>query len=244
VSLRIRNHRRILPAISLQTEPPGSGLYFPVVQPQDSVHYLSQTTFARRGRYTFSKLHTASRFPFGFFLKARDFKVDAECICYPEIRPVDQLDVSIADILGTHQRLERGAGNDLYTIRDYLPSDSARHVHWKATAKTATLKTREFAAEESRHVILAFDRRGSPADADRFEDLVSKAASLAFHLTQSGVKVTFVSDEWESPTHTSETALDAILNYLALVDMSDTAPAPYLEPAQQAAVLSLRGNGA
>ena len=244
VSLRIRNHRRILPAISLQTEPPGRSLYFPVIQPQGSVQYLGETRFARRGRYTFRKLRTASRFPFGFFVKARDFPVEAECICYPAVRPVDQLDMSIVDILGAHQRLERGTGTDLYTIRDYVPSDSARHVHWKATAKTAALKTREFAAEESRHIVLAFDRRGYPADAELFEELVSRAASLAFDLTKSGVTVTVVSDEWESPAGNAEAALDAILNYLALVEMSSDARPPRQDPDRQPVLLSLRGGGA
>jgi uncharacterized protein (DUF58 family) len=52
-------------------------------------------------------------------------------------------------------------GSDLYTIRDYQPSDSVRHIHWKATAKTSTLKTREFAAEESHNIVLVFDRYGT-----------------------------------------------------------------------------------
>ena len=244
VSVRIRNHRRILPALSLQTEPAGTSIYFPVIQPQGAVQYHGQTTFPRRGLYTFEKLRIASRFPFGFFLKARDLDVHAECICYPRIRPVDQLDISIPDLMGTYQHLERGSGIDLYTVRDYVPSDSARHVHWKATAKTGMLKTREFAAEESRRVILSFDRRGYPEDAERFEDLVSKAASLAFHLANSGVTVTFVSDEWESPAESPETALDAILHYLALVEMSGEAYVPRVNSQRQAFLLSLRHNGA
>ena len=34
LSVRIRNHRRLFPAFSLQTEPPGNGLYFAVIQPR------------------------------------------------------------------------------------------------------------------------------------------------------------------------------------------------------------------
>jgi uncharacterized protein (DUF58 family) len=134
-------------------------------------------------------------------------------------------------------------GIDLYTIRDYLPSDSARHVHWKATAKTAALKTREYAAEDSRQIVLAFDRYGYPEDAAPFEDLVSRAASLAYHLIHRGVGVTLVSDEWESPSEASETSLNAILNYLALVEMSEDAPPPRFNAERSAWLFSLRGAG-
>lgn len=225
-SLRIRNRGRMFPAFSLQTEPPGNGLYFPLIQPQDSVLYPGEAKFSRRGRYSFDQLRTASRFPFGFILKARHYPVRAECLCYPQILPLDELGISIRDILGTHERLERGMGSDLYTIRDYVPTDSSRHVHWKATAKTGGLKTREYADEESRNLVLIFDRYGQPSDSEAFEALVTRAASLCFHLIKDGAKVSLVSDDWKSSEDTSEASLDSILNYLALVEMSPSAASP------------------
>jgi len=243
LSVRIRNRRRFFPAFSLLTEPPGGGLYFAVIQPHGTAVHSGETRFARRGRYSIEKLKTASRFPFGFFSRTRSYAVDTECICYPEILPQDQLNVSVADILGSHHRLEHGLGNDLYTIRDYVPSDSARHVHWKASAKTGSLKTREFATEDSRHVILAFDRFGNARDDARFEKLVAQAASMAFHLIKSGAEVMLVSDEWESPEGSGEANLDDILRYLALVEMSPTATAPDFDPQAGALMFSLRYGG-
>jgi uncharacterized protein (DUF58 family) len=240
VSVRVRNHRRVFPAFSLQTEPPGGGLYFAVVQPHAAVMHTGETRFARRGRYNIEKLRTASRFPFGFFSKSRSYSVATECICYPEILPQDQLDVSVADILGSYHRLERGLGNDLYTIRDYVPSDSTRHVHWKASAKTGALKTREFATEDSRRVILAFDRFASARDDVRFEALVSQTASMAFHLIRTGAEVVLVSDDWQSPTGSPQSALDDILYYLALVEMSPAAKAPEFDAQAGVLLFSLR----
>ena len=82
-----------------------------------------------------------------------------------------------------------------------------RHVHWKASAKTATLKTREYAADESRRVVLALDRFGWEDDVERFEQLVSYAASLAYHLINDGVQVAFVSDDWQSGYGSSQSIL-------------------------------------
>lgn len=215
-------------------------MYFPVIQPNVTVHRLGETTFPRRGRYAFDRLPATSRFPFGFFLKGRDYRVNAECICYPEILAEEDLDVSIPDVIGSNERPERGIGSELHTIRDYVPSDSSRHVDWKATAKTAALKTREFAAENSRRILVAFDRYGTIRDAEQFEDMVSRAASLAFHLIRNGQPVFFLSDDWESPTEASEAALDGILNYLALVEMSIVASPPQFDRERGALLLSLR----
>jgi hypothetical protein len=74
----------------------------------------------------------------------------------------------------------------------------------------------------------------------QFETLVSEAASLAFHLIRNGAIVSLVSDNWTSPAETSESSLDAILHYLALVEMSADAPPPPFEPQGGALMLSLR----
>jgi uncharacterized protein (DUF58 family) len=226
ISIQIKNQKRIFPSLSIQFEPAyGSAFHFsnfyvPVVRSLGNMRQMGQAMITRRGRFAMKELKASSRYPFGFFLKARTYRVEAECICYPEIIPSEQMDISVMDLQGENQRFDRGLGHDLYMIRDYIPSDSARHVHWKASAKTSTLKTREYAAEESRRVVLSFDRYGHPWDAEKFEQLVSYSASLAYHLVNAGIEVSFCSDEWRSPEGDAQTILDSILEYLALVEMS------------------------
>jgi uncharacterized protein (DUF58 family) len=239
-SVTIHNRKRVFPAFSLTTEPQESSLYFTAIHPGTSVTDWCEVTLPRRGRYTIKRLRTASRFPFGLFTKMLEYKVNAECVCYPAILPQEQMDLSFRDIHGSRPRFERGLGFDLYTIRDYQPSDSARLVHWKASAKTSTLKTREFAAEDTTRVVIAFDRFGKPHEGERFEQRVSWAASLAFHLIRNGVEVILASDEWESPAGNSEAVLDGILHYLALVEMSASAPPPAVDPESGALLVSLR----
>ena len=246
ISVQVHNRKQLFPTFSLQLEPAEessfrfSTLYVPLVRYQKHTSDLGQAMLPKRGRYVLQKITASSRYPFGFFVKDLDFPVEAECICYPEIIPQEQINVSVMDIQGSNQRFERGLGHDLYMIRDYLPSDSARHVHWKASAKTSTLKTREYSAEESRRVILAFDRFGHPSDVEKFEFLVSYTASLAFHLTQAGIELSLVSDDWQSANGNSQTILDSILQYLALVRISPSVAAPYFHGGDGAIRLSLR----
>jgi uncharacterized protein (DUF58 family) len=246
ISFQIRNEKRVFPSFSLNIEPSQDNpfrypaFYIPVARAQEPVVQSGQAMLPRRGRYFMKEAKALSRYPFGFFAKEKNVPVDAECVCYPEIIPLEQMNFSVLDVQGSTQRFERGLGNDLYTIRNYMPSDSARHVHWKASAKTAALKTREYAAEESRRIALAFDRFGHPGDIEKFEQLVSYAASLAYHLINDGIEVSLVSDDWNTGFGSSQMLLESILRYLAVVNMQATAERPPMTAADGAVVLSLR----
>jgi len=239
IHIQLQNHKRFFPTFSLSFGPAAgsafrfSSSYVAVVRSREHASQTGQALLPKRGQYSLQEVAVSSRYPFGFFLKDRKFPAEAHCICYPEILPEERIDFASVDLRGTHQRFQRGFGSDLYMIRDYVPSDSTRHVHWKASAKTATLKTREYAAEEDRQVTLAFDRYGQPGDAEQFEQLVTYAASLVYHLIQSGIEVNFMTDEWQG------SSLESILEYLALVSMSTSADLPPIDMAE--VTLSLRG---
>jgi len=237
VSVQVLNQKRVFPTFSIQFEPVEdssmrfSSFYVSVVRSLAKISQTGQARLTRRGKFQIREVKASSRYPFGFFVKGRTYSIDGECICYPEIIPQDRIEVSFLDLQGDNQRFERGLGHDLYMIRDYIPSDSARHVHWKASAKTSMLKTREYAAEDRRQVVLSFDRYGHPGDRERFEQLVSYTASLAYHLIHGGIEVSMLSDDWRTPQGNSKIVLDSLLEYLALVQMSAAADAPDAEGA-------------
>jgi uncharacterized protein (DUF58 family) len=245
-SIRIRNLRRVFPMISVRIEPAtGSPLsfesfYFAGINPLSHAKHISESVLPQRGRYTIRGVTGVSRFPFGLLSKKHTCEVNGEIVCYPAIVPRDRLNISALDEQGTIQRPERGAGYELHTIRDYVYSDGARHVHWKASAKTASLKTREFAADEGRRVILALDRYGTSGDTEDFEEQVTRAASVAFHCTADDSEVSFVSDDWRSGTGSPEVVLDSILEYLATVEMSTAASFPDVDPNGGSLLFSLR----
>ena len=87
----------------------------------------------------------------------------------------------------------RGRGSDLYRIREYMPEDSARHVDWKATAKSGSLKVREFAREDERKLCIAFDNPEPGLISERaYEKAVDLTASLAWHFSTQEAEVSFV----------------------------------------------------
>ncbi len=229
MTIAIKNSKRVFPTFSMSVRAVAPNrfefapYYVPLVRANSQDTRTVEAVLLSRGRHHLKELHLRSRYPFGFVAKERPVPVDATCIAFPEILPLETLDVAVDDVMGSSERFERGHGMDLYMIREYQPSDSARHVDWKASAKTASLKTREFAAEESRSVGLVLDRYGQAGDVERFEAIVSQAASLALYLSQDGAAVSLLSDDWSSPPGQSDNLIQSILHYLALVEMTPDA---------------------
>src|SRR5437016_8391388 len=85
-------------------------------------------------------------------------------------------------ITGEFEVFVSGRGHDLYRIREHLPEDSARHVDWKASARTGSLKVREFTREDERKLRVVFDNPAEGTiDKPAYERGIALAASLAWH---------------------------------------------------------------
>jgi uncharacterized protein (DUF58 family) len=189
-------------------------VYFPFLAPGQELRADLEISFPNRGRYTEKNFGLATRFPFAFLTKTRRINLPREVIVYPEVDTADQFLEVLPMVTGEFETFIRGRGNDLYLIREYMPDDSARHVDWKATARTGALKVREFSREDERKLRIVFD---NPAPGilqpPAYERAVRLAASLAWHFHHEDVEVSFVAPGLE-PTED----VFAFLHYLALVE--------------------------
>jgi uncharacterized protein (DUF58 family) len=176
--------------------PPGifeGVVYFPYLPPKVELPADLPLQFDRRGRYCESSFALGTRFPFAFLTKMRDVVLQREVLVYPPIEPADELFEILPLVRGEWESFVRGRGSDLYRIREYMPEDSARHVDWKATAKSGSLKVREFSREDERKLCIVFDNPaagliGSAA----YERAVNLAASLAWHFSSQEAEVSFL----------------------------------------------------
>jgi uncharacterized protein (DUF58 family) len=223
-----------LPDISLRLvgeAPPERGIftgrvYFPYIPARLVVTRSLELRFERRGRYVQDAFGLSTRFPFSFLVKTRRVNLPVETevsrssngharevVVYPSVQPTADVLEILPMITGEFEVYVRGRGNDLYRIREYLPGDSARHVHWKASARTGSLKVREFTREDERKLRLVFDNPAtgvvSPAD---YERGVTIAASLAWHFAGENTELSFAAPGYESAGDVYD-----FLRYLALV---------------------------
>jgi uncharacterized protein (DUF58 family) len=167
-------------------------VYFPYLPARAELAADLELLFDRRGRYCESSFGVATRFPFAFLTKTRQLALQREIVVYPPVQAHEELLQILPRVRGEWESFVRGRGSDLYRIREYMPEDSARHVDWKATAKSGSLKVREFSREDERKLCIVFDNpsAGSISEA-AYEHGVSLAASLAWHFSSQAAEVSF-----------------------------------------------------
>jgi len=212
--LRLPDRR--LRRVTLIPPPPGifQGMaYFPFLPARSEATADLQLRFDRRGRYREDSFGLATRFPFAFLTKTRHVSLQREILVYPRIEPTDEIFEILPLVRGEWESFVRGRGSDLYRIREYMPEDSARHVDWKATAKSGSLKVREFAREDERKLCIAFDNpEEGLLSESAYEKAVELAASLASHFSSQDAEVSFL-----IPGRPRSRDLREFLEWLALV---------------------------
>jgi uncharacterized protein (DUF58 family) len=140
-----------------------------------------------RGVFEIGPASLLSGDPFSLF----DRKIALEgrhdvLIVYPRIKTLAELGLPLKDPFGDRQVQQRLFEDPSRTmgIRDYVPQDSFRHIHWKATARTGSLQTRVYEPTRSLRSVLClnvatFEQYWRGVWPDMLEYEMEVAASLA-----------------------------------------------------------------
>ena len=246
--VELENQKLTLPSFSLRVEAVQEknssaatilekAVYFPYLPRQDRVQQIVPMKFPRRGVYHQDAFRIVTRFPFGFLQKARRLDLKTEALVYPSVDPTAEYRDVLPVLQGALESVVKGRGQDLYGVRDYIHTDSARLVHWKATARSGSLMVREFTREEDSRVLLVLDPHAAgtekpaatqqPMVNERFERAVALSANIAWHFYQANAMLQFRSVDFDTPLAPTERNIFRILRYLALVQ-----PLP-LDPEQK-----------
>jgi uncharacterized protein (DUF58 family) len=206
-------------------------VYFPFLAAGELCQQSVEMQFARRGVYRQEWLGLRTRFPFGFVEKTRRVESSLQAVVYPAIQPAEEIYKDWATVTGELESHMRGRGHDLYAIRAYQNSDSARHVDWKASAKRNALQVREFTREDERRVLLVLDPFDPPAGAtaageEAFEKGVSLCAALAWHFYELDSVLGFRTAEYETPLAAAGEVIYEVLRQLAMAAPRPAPPGP------------------
>jgi uncharacterized protein (DUF58 family) len=258
--VELHNEKLTLPSFSLRVEAAQekgtsaaaifeTPVYFPYLPKQERVQQIVPMTFKRRGVYRQEAFRIVTRFPFGFLQKARRLSLKTEALVYPAVEPTAEYMEVLPVIQGALESLSKGRGQDLYAIREYLPTDSARLVDWKATARSGSLMVREFTREEDSRVVIVLDPHSASTGAanndseiaaasERFERAVTICANLAWHFYQGNSMLQFRSAGIATPLAPADEIIFTILRHLAIAQplppdpdqalMADLAASPEL----------------
>src|SRR5689334_17444820 len=236
VIVTLRNTKRVLPSFSILVEARGpSGetrkrrnrhvkrllAYFSYVPHHAAAEQRVEQLFPQRGHVLIDGFELSTRFPFGFFRRRRRLRArNVDIVVYPKPEVIsDELHL-LPMYAGCNPSLRRGAGHDLFSMRDYQPQDDLRHIDWKATARSRRLTVREFTSEDERRITIVLDTRlpgGVDDMKERFEHGVVHAASLLKHFVDERAEVRLVLGDEAGPFGSGIEQLYRCLRRLALV---------------------------
>src|SRR5207248_6587820 len=238
-SVELVNGKLTLPSFALRVEAavpknaPAAALletpvFFPYIPRQQGVKQSLPVTFLKRGLHVQDTFRIVTRFPFGFLQKTRRIALKSEVLVYPSVESNSELSEIFPGIDGSIESYHKGRGQDLHALREYVPSDSASHVHWKASARAGSLMVREFAREDDFRVLLVLDPHpGEPSASklfpnERFERAVNTCAGIAWHFYDRNAFLQFRSSGIETFLAPAEDTIFSVLRYLALAQPQPT----------------------
>jgi uncharacterized protein (DUF58 family) len=164
----------------------------------------------RRGVHLMGPVTRIRSDPPGCFRRRRSWPEVVELYVRPEVAMLDQLDAGrISDLDGVVS--DRPAPSDLafHTLREYVPGDDLRHVHWRSSAKADQLLVRQFVeTRRSQATVVVDDGAAAYATEDDFELAVSVAASVALRAVQDQSEVSLACGNHRIRSDDVDTLLD------------------------------------
>lgn len=178
--------------------------------------------FRRRGHHDVDAVVISSLFPFGFFRKGMRLRLSNPLLVYPEIYPEGGSIHPESGRLGDRSQAARGEGPELRSLRPYRPGDDPRRIHWKKTAHSGEIVVLEREAEGGHRFTVLFDNGVgelvTDADRQRFESLVSEAATAVHNYLREGFEVELVTRDRRFAASQGRRHQELLLTHLALVE--------------------------
>jgi uncharacterized protein (DUF58 family) len=193
---------------------------------------------SRRGQFELGPYRLVHGDPWGLVRRVVADVSGGIVLVHPRVRHLRRGAFAIA-LQSESESVSRRQGQDhFHALRDYVLGDEPRNVHWRSSASAGKLMVRQqvAAASSGTAVVLDTDATaygsdtafGSGWDADRFEDAVDVAASVAMAQTSSAEKVHVLTTTRGAGWVTAESgSAGALLDALAVtsaVPPLDSAP--------------------
>src|SRR6059058_3376308 len=159
--------------------------------------WTSRGRFKQRGLFTFGPVELRYGDPFGLFTRTLRIAGSQSVVVYPVVRPVGGLDALAPSTAGDEQL--RGRVLDIppnaTTIREYVPTDSVKRIHWASSARLGRLMSRSFETREGGDAWIVLDFHAGEAPESTLEYAMSMAASIADAALRRGGAIGLVSND-------------------------------------------------
>jgi uncharacterized protein (DUF58 family) len=150
----------------------------------------------QRGVFAFGPTYIRSGDLFGFFRREKKFETLDYLLVYPRLVPLEKLGIPSRQLFGDI-RLKRHLFQDPVLtagVRDYIPGDSLKRIHWKSTARLNRLQTKVYEPTTTVDISLFYDVRTLKAplwgSVYQLQELgIIAAAAISRQALQEGFRV-------------------------------------------------------
>jgi uncharacterized protein (DUF58 family) len=150
----------------------------------------------QRGTFIFGPTTVRSGDLFGFFRKEKRVEDLGYLFVYPRLVPLARLGIASRQFFGDIRLKQHLFQDPVLTagVRDYVPGDSLKRIHWKSTARLGRLQTRLFEPTTTVDISLFLDVRTLKAplwgSVFQLQELgIITAASIAQYALGAGFRV-------------------------------------------------------
>ena len=227
VTLDLSNQRLVPTAVSRITDEVEGTIradaHVPPIRRNTNTRASYRVPTQTRGRVGIGPMKTRVTDPFGLASSTRTSAPDTSLLVLPRvdtISPPPQPGGTTAQQMDRSPNRVGSNGDDFSSLRAYAIGDDLRKVHWPSSAHNGELVVRNEHIPEHGHSMVLLDVRSSAADADRFELMVSAAASIVVACRERGDRVRLVTTNGLDHIADTSAGCDAILDLLAVVEQS------------------------
>ena len=163
--------------------PVGTGLA-EIAIPSLARHAETSREFAiptsRRGIVSVGPARTVRADPIGLVRRELTWTGATELFVHPKTIAIPSMSTGfVRDLEGNPTRDLTNSDISFHALREYMPGDERRYIHWKSTAKTGTYMVRQFDETRRSHLVIALSLASADYENDdEFEMAVSVAGSI------------------------------------------------------------------
>ncbi|MFC1735214.1 DUF58 domain-containing protein [Candidatus Hydrogenedentota bacterium] len=132
-----------------------------ILRPLSETDVIYHATPYARGDYELKTTYLRITGRLGLAVRRVKYDHASRVKVYPDLSHISRMGFHFRTMqtseFGARLSKLRGGGTEFESLREYLPHDDYRRIDWKATARNASLITRQYEAERAQRVVLAID---------------------------------------------------------------------------------------
>jgi uncharacterized protein (DUF58 family) len=159
----------------------------PAIAPRGTARRPYAVPATRRGRVVLGPVVVTRHDPLGLVRRRQPHPAERTLWVHPRHHPAVPVPTGVdVELEGSPvPNAPRGAVT-FASLREYVPGDDVRQIHWRSTARTGVLMVRDHVDTSQPRTTVALDGRADRWTASSFEDAVEVAASLALASERAG----------------------------------------------------------